>query len=235
MDFPRSRSEAAFLLSYRRLASYFESLYFWTFTAAELATDEQFAVAWWHFHKRLVKRFGGCVCGLRVFERHMGHGQRHRRLHCHCVISHRLEIRELKELAAGTGIGQVMWVRKAWPGMEGYLGKYLRKCFWTGGKIRRWAKFGPWEAVKVGDMELHSASADLFRELYAARKGEPGAYRSARADFNALTVGKRLSERPAILENYRKNGWPTGVRSWEYAALKECVPGLNSFGEPNPF
>jgi hypothetical protein len=245
MDFVGSKTQAAFVLSYRRLSSYFDPLYFWTFTAADKSKDWEFSNAWGCFQDRLHYVYGGCLCGLRVFERHMGRGVRRGTLHCHVIVSHRIGIGEVRRLAVGSGIGRVMWVRVCWSGMEEYLAKYMGKELGHGTGVRSWARFGPWDSVCVTNLVAHSATADLMRHLVRRREGDPDAFQLARYDFDCLTMGRRLSDRPAILASLLARGYfqpgPGGLSPSIYAGAgverSDCIPAPveNSVGEMNPF
>jgi len=180
--------------------------------------DDEFKRSWAHFQNRLRKTFGEGLCGLRVFERHFGGGARHGTLHCHCVLSHRIPVRVVRRLARGTGMGR-MQVVACGEGSAEYLCKYLGKDIGLGSGLRRWARLGGWDAVKVGDIVDESATARLFRALLGRRIGSPGAFKQAKADFEVLTRGRGRGERAAILEDLEKNGFPS----------------VNSYGELNPF
>jgi hypothetical protein len=167
-----TKSAAAFALSFDILRKITEGpLYFWTFTAEDLSHDVQFCWAWKIFMRLLNHRYRGSVCGLRVFERHVGDGLRHGRLHAHVVCNRYLRISELKRLARNTGIGQVMWVKKAWDGLDDYLSKYMTKEGRLRG-VRQWAAFGHWDHCPVSRVIVESEEANLYRSVAAQLKLE---------------------------------------------------------------
>ncbi len=160
-----TKSEAAFRLSYRKLAAENRELYFWTFTAERIESDKEFARSWHRFSKRLKRIAGQGFCALRVFEPHYGGGERDGRIHCHMVCNRWLDVDALRKAALGTGIGQVMHVRQVDGGTEDYLVKYLQKS-WRGKECRVWDAIGEWDHSRVRDIEVNSIEADFYRACY---------------------------------------------------------------------
>lgn len=160
-----TKSEAAFRLSFRKLQEENRKLYFWTFTAEHVETDRRFASAFHLFWDgRLRNRLPADFAALRVFQHHEGDGERSGLLHAHMVCNARLPVTELRRLAYGTGIGQVMDVRRAKRGLEDYLCRYMARDGGLFG-IRTWAKLGYWEHCRKTDIEVHSRDADFFRAV----------------------------------------------------------------------
>jgi hypothetical protein len=179
MKYPLTKSQAAFLFSFDRLQAISNQLYFWTFTASTSSHDWEFSHAWHYFQKRLDRYYDSSLFGLRVFERHPGPGPREGELHCHCVVNLKVSIWNAKRLARGSGIGQIMWVRKAWPGLNDYLAKYLNKQRKLTG-IRSWARFGMWDHCTVNGVEVNSAETRLYKSVYTEFRGSQHAWINTR-------------------------------------------------------
>ena len=177
-----SKSKTAFEFSAKKLGT--ETLYFWTFTFAEVlaikATRKK-----WNYLLTLLKRKYPELCGLRAFELHEEHG-----LHVHMVTNTRIDVVAVRILAAKAGWGRIH-VKPIRAEGATYLGKYLTKegrppCFkgW-----RLWAAFGPWESTKVKDLRFESEFSDIIRELIATKGRLSYFHRLALADeiyFNQI-------------------------------------------------
>lgn len=159
-----SRTEAAWLLSCRKLFRDYSPIYFWTFTFTEVLNDWVYPVRWERFTHDLVwKIYGGRLAGLRVIEIHKDHG-----LHYHALLNKRVWVRIVRRIGKRYGIGRVSVAKADW-GSATYLAKYLdKKRFTTTTRIARWHSVGMFEAVHKNDIEVISPLNMRIREAQEA-------------------------------------------------------------------
>lgn len=182
-----TKSKAAFLFSYDRLAENNKRLYFWTFTWRSVHSDWFYYKSWAHFQTLLKARVTYQFQALRVYEPNQRGG-----IHVHMVCNERISVWMVKRLALAAGMGRenVRFVRsKPWwdkqanewkPADREYLTKYLSKEFGARGG-RQWAAMGDWSHCKVKDVEVVSTESNFLRLAYKNATGGHGEkYKEAR-------------------------------------------------------
>lgn len=156
-----TKSKAAFLLTAERMFRCNpHRVYFWTFTWPKCMPDHRYQYSWHGFITNLNNFFGQTIVGLRVWEVHpseYSHG-----LHCHALITRRLNIHIVRRLAKKHGLGHV-FVKKADEGASFYLAKYLTKENQLSKGMRQWGTIGGMPSIKVNNIVVESDMTKNFR------------------------------------------------------------------------
>lgn len=155
-----SKTQAAFILSVKKLFEENTRCYFWTFTFREVMPDWYYPRSWDVFIKSLNAVYGNMIQGLRVLEVHPGgHG-----LHYHAIINKRVAVQIVRRFAARVGMG-IVQVDTATEESAFYLAKYLCKSnpLWAG--MRRWGTIGGFRQVKKNNIEIDSAFHRNWRQM----------------------------------------------------------------------
>lgn len=151
-----NKSKQAFLFSAERLSQ--QGLYMWTLTFREVLAVKDARKRWNHL-LTLMRRRWPDLCGLRVFEMHKCHG-----LHVHLVTNRRIDVNEVRRLAAQAGWGRVH-VQRIPPDRASYLAKYLGKDrpeAFRGWRL--WGAFGDWDWSRVGDIIAETGRSKAWRQ-----------------------------------------------------------------------
>ena len=195
---PMNRSEAAFRLSFRRLALQYPKLYHWTFTFIKTQNDWLCPACFEGFKQQLQRAHFGLLRGLRVTELHLIHG-----IHFHVILNERVSVHLVRRLAKKWGFGRVQ-VQQVDEGTEGYLAKYLCKTaprFF--GRMRRWSPIGG-ALCRVSDVRVSSPSARFLHRV----KRQIGGFQCHGEFLTACQAQaqiKSLTETVNLCYNYRQN------------------------------
>lgn len=163
-----SKSQAAFIMSARKLFQESDKVYFWTFTFNRVMPDWYYPRSWQMFIVNLQNAYGGFLQGLRVLEVHPGgHG-----LHYHALLNRRVSVHLVRRHAKKVGIG-IVQVEVATRESAEYLAKYLTKTnpLWPG--MRRWGPIGGFKQVPKNRLEVDSVFHRNFREMNPLGKQIP--------------------------------------------------------------
>lgn len=129
------------------------SLYFWTFTAPEVITPQEFKRRWNNF-LRMLKRVFPDVPWVRVFELHPGfdgdwngHG-----LHIHAITNQRLDVDLVRKVALGANLGRIHAKMIPHGRASNYLAKYLDKTKRSNAPILKRMRL--WQTINFGDLKV---------------------------------------------------------------------------------
>lgn len=169
LERPHRKVEIAFLMTCKMIFESSKRCYFWTLTPAWAQSDRCFARSVHRFTLKMQHRCGGAwpegFRAVRVFEPFKSGF-----LHCHFIANRRWPVQEIRRIAEGTGIGRID-VRVCNSGVADYLCKYLRKAAKLP-NVRTWAKWGRWEHVRVGNVEVDSNETRVLKWCYKMEEYE---------------------------------------------------------------
>jgi len=160
-----SKSQAAFILSAKKMFEVYPRVYFWTFTFRKTMADWYYPQCWNAFSVKLQTFFAFDLYGVRVLEVHPGgHG-----LHYHALFNKRIAVQIVRRFGASVGIGNIH-VRRAERDDAYYLAKYLTKKDEIYSGMRRWASVGGFKSVKKSQIIVDSAFSRNMKLLTGGQK-----------------------------------------------------------------
>jgi hypothetical protein len=232
------KSRLAFIANAEKLKKAGGRTYFWTFTFKELHADWECAVMFADFLRELRRQFPGAK-GVRVCELHKSRG-----VHYHALVDSRLDVRVLRRIGHGFGIGRIH-VCVAFESAISYLCKYLwKQCKGpitaTGRNARRWSAFGDFVKTRVSDIICESPMW-VWRRVrgmtfvgYSGEQLLQKAWLHGKDTFEFCYLALVRGDEGAVFLAIGVD-WEVSRRGYSLSLVPRCDKMLARMEEQNPF